>query len=61
MVREGGRVRRKIDDPLCGRLYKEEDRYLVPWSVTDPDANINLFTWYKEENHWIIPEDNYNE
>ena len=26
--------------PLCGRLYKEEDKYLVTWSGTDTDAKI---------------------
>ena len=50
-----------IDSPLCGGLYKEEDNYLVPWSRTDADAKINCFTWYKEDNDWIDPEDQYNE
>ena len=30
-----------IDSPLCGRLYKEKDGYIVTWSVTYPDAKIN--------------------
>ena len=30
-----------IDAQLCGKLYKEEDHYLVPWSGTDPDAKMN--------------------
>ena len=50
-----------IDSPLCGGLYKEEDDSLVHWSVTDPDANMNLFTWSKEENYWIVPGDQYYE
>ena len=33
-----------IDLPLCGGLNKGEDDYLVPWSETDPDAKMNLFT-----------------
>ena len=36
-----------IDLPLCGGLYREEEDSLVPWSVTDPDAKMNCFTWYK--------------
>ena len=28
----------KIDSPLCGVLYKEEEKSIVPWSVSDPDA-----------------------
>ena len=49
-----------IDVPLCGRLYKEEDNYLVPWSVTDQDSKMNCFTWSKEDNYWIFPGDQYN-
>ena len=26
----------KVDPPLYGRLFKEEDEYIVPWSVTNP-------------------------
>ena len=33
-----------IDSPLCGGLYKNETD-IVPWSVTDPDAKMNCFTW----------------
>ena len=50
-----------IDSPLCGGLYKEEDESLVPWSGTDPDANMNGFNWSKENNDWIVPGDQYNE
>ena len=50
-----------IDAPLCRGLYKEEDNSLVPWSGTDPDARMNCFTWYKEDNDWIVPGDQYNE
>ena len=50
-----------IDSPLCGGLYKEEDGSLVPWSGTDPYAKMNCFTWYKENNDWIFPEDKYDE
>ena len=35
-----------IDLPLCGGLYKEE-KAIVPWSGTDPDAKMNCFTWSK--------------
>ena len=37
----------KINDPLCGLLYKEEDRFLVPWSGIDPYYKMNCFTWSK--------------
>ena len=47
--------------PLCGGLYKEEEDSLVPWSGTDPDATMNCFTWSKENNDWIVPEDQYGE
>ena len=50
-----------IYSPLCGRLYKEDDYSLVPWSVTDPYAKMNCFTWSKEDNDWIFPKDKYNE
>ena len=56
---EGSRY--NIDAPLCGVLCKEEDGSLVPWSGTDPYAKMNCFTWSKEYNNWIIPEDQYNE
>ena len=45
----------KIDAPLWGGLYKEEDEYLVPWSGTDPDAKMNCFTWSKDGDYWILP------
>ena len=50
-----------IYSPLCGGLYKEEDNSLVIWSGTDPDANMNCFTWSKEKKYWIVPRDQYNE
>ena len=42
--------------PLCGELYKEEEDYLVTWSGTDLDANMNCFTCSKEENDYIFQE-----
>ena len=53
-------LRENIDAQLCGGLYKEEENYLVPWSGTDPYANINSFNWSKEYNYWIVPRDKYN-
>ena len=44
-----------IHDLLCRGLYKEEDDYLVPWSGTDPDTNMNGFIWSKEENLLDLP------
>ena len=50
-----------IDSPMCGGLYKEEDDSLVPWSGKDTDTKMNCFTWSKDNNDWIVPEDQYNE
>ena len=36
---KGPRV--KVDDPLCGGLYKEDHGSTVPWSVTYPYAKLN--------------------
>ena len=49
-----------IDASMCAILYKEEDDYLVTWSGTDTDAKMNFFTWSKEDNYWILPEDQYS-
>ena len=48
------------DSPLCGGLYKEE-KDIVPWSGTDPDAKMNCFTWSKEDNDWNVPVHQYEE
>ena len=50
-----------IYSPLCGGLYKEEEDSLVPWSGTYPYAKMNSFTWSKDNDNWIVPEDQYNE
>ena len=50
-----------IDSPLCGVLYKEEGGSLVPWSVIYPDAKMIFFTGLKDNDDWIVPEDQYNE
>ena len=61
MVRKSERVWINIDSPLCGEVYREEDNSLVPWSGTDLDAKMNCFTWYKDNNDWMIPGDQYDE
>ena len=50
-----------IDSSLCGGLYKEEEYPLVPWKITYLNAKMNILTWSKEDNGWIVPEDQYNE
>ena len=50
-----------INGPLCGRLYKDDHGSIITWSVTDPEAKINGFTWSKNDNDWIILGDQYNE
>ena len=52
---------KNINSPLCSGLYREEDDSLVPWSGTDPDAKMNCFTWSKENNDWIFPEEQYDD
>ena len=49
-----------MDGPQCGGLYKEDNGYIVPWSGIDPDAKMNSFTWYTEENDWIFLGGQYN-
>ena len=49
---KGPRV--KVDGSLCGGLYKEDHRFIIPCSGTDPNANMNSFTWSTNENDWII-------
>ena len=44
----------KVDGPQCGGLYQEDHGYIIPWSGTDPDAEMNSFTWSTNENDWII-------
>ena len=56
---KGPRV--KVYVQLWGGLYKEYRGYIIPWSGTEPDANINSFTWSNDENDWISPGDQYNE
>ena len=58
-VIKGPRV--KVDGPLCGGLYKEDNGSIITWSGTYPDSKINSFTWSTEENDWIFLGDQYNE
>ena len=51
----------KVYGPLCGVLYEEDHGYIVPWSGTDTNAKLDFFTWYKEENDWIVLGGQYNE
>ena len=51
----------KVDDPLCGGLYKEDHGSTVNWSVIVPDANLDCSIWSKDDNDWIPPGDQYNE
>ena len=56
---KGPRV--KVDGPLCYGLYNKYHGWIVTWSGTDPYTNLNCFTWYKEDNDWIVLGDQYNE
>ena len=50
----------KVYDPLYIRSYKEENGSIVTWSATYPHSKINCFTWYRKDNDWIFPWDQYN-
>ena len=54
-------TRVKVDGPLCGGLYKEDNGSIIPWSGTDPYAKMNSSTWSTDENDWIFLGDQYNE
>ena len=56
---KGPRV--KLYGPLCGGLYKEDHGSIIPWSVTDPDAKMNYFSCYIDDNDWIVLGDKYYE
>ena len=56
---KGPRV--KGDGPQCSGLYKEDHGSIIPWPGTDPDAEMNSFTWSTEENDWIFLGGQYNE
>ena len=56
---KGTRV--KVDSLMGGGLYKEYNGCIVTWSVTEPYANLNCFTWSKDEDDWIILGYQYNE
>ena len=51
----------KVYGPICGGLYMEDHGSIIPWSVTDPDAKMNSFTWSTYDNDWIFLWDQYNE
>ena len=51
----------KVDGPLCGGLYKEDHRSIIPWSETDPYSKMNSFTWSTYDNDWVVLGDQYNE
>ena len=52
VVIKGPRV--KVNGTLCGGLYKEDNGYIITWSGSDLDANMNSFTWSPNENNWVI-------
>ena len=50
----------KVYGPLCGMLHKEYHGPIVPWLVTDPDANKNCFTCSRKNIDWIFPGYQYS-
>ena len=61
MVIKGGRILGQYRFTLVRQNIQEGDDSLVLCSGTDPDANMNLFTWSKDNNDWTVPEGQYNE
>ena len=44
--------------PLCGGIFKDESgstETIVPWVGTDPDSNIQNYTWDQDNEKWIFP------
>ena len=54
-------LRHKTDAPVCGGLYKDEENYIVTWSGTDPNSNMNCFSWSIQYSDCVVPRDQYNE
>ena len=43
--------------PLCGGIFKDESastETIVPWVGTDPDSNIQNYTWDQDNEKWIF-------
>ena len=43
----------EIEYPLCDKLYKEEEYYIVPWFRTEPYAKKNFLTRSRENKDWV--------
>ena len=39
--------------PIFSDLFKDCEDNIIPWSGTDPDTNVNCFTWNIELTDWI--------
>ena len=48
----------QVPVPLCGGVFKDESgstEIIVPWVGTDPDSNIQNYTWDQDNEKWIFP------
>ena len=48
----------QVPVPLCGGIFKDESgstEIIVPWVGTDPDSNIQNYTWDQDNEKWIFP------
>ena len=46
--------------PMFGGLFKDSEDKIIPWSGTDPDSNINCFSWDTSLGNWICANDSYD-
>ena len=46
--------------PMFGGLFKDSEDKLIPWSGTDPDSNINCYSWDTSLEKWICADDLYD-
>ena len=48
--------------PQCGGLFlSANNSEITPWVGTDPDAEVNCFSWNTLTNKWVCPVNKHNE
>ena len=45
---------------IFGGLFKDSEDRIIPWSGTDPDSNINCFTWDTTLGNWICADESFD-
>jgi hypothetical protein len=49
-----------VNTPITGGLVKAEDGTIIAYVGTDPDSQVNVFTWDVIDNKWTIETTIYN-